>query len=36
VTFADEDLVRADLATGTWVMLFDGSDVGLDAVSVVG
>lgn len=34
VTFADEDIVGVDTATGAWSMFFDGSDVGLSNVDV--
>lgn len=29
VVYADEDIIRYDLATGEWSLLLDGSDVGL-------
>jgi hypothetical protein len=29
VSFADEDILRFDPATGAWTLFFDGSDVGL-------
>ena len=31
VSFADEDILAYDTATGTWSMYFDGSDVGLNS-----
>ena len=36
VVFADEDVVAFDTATGTWSMMFDGSDVGIGASDVDG
>jgi PKD repeat protein len=34
VSFADEDLVSVDPATGVWSMYFDGSDVGLASADI--
>ena len=34
VSFADEDILAHDTATGTWSMVFDGSDVGLGGTDV--
>ena len=34
VSFADEDIISLDPATGAWQMYFDGSDVGLAAVDI--
>jgi hypothetical protein len=34
VSFADEDILIKDMATGAWTMFFDGSDVGLDVTDV--
>ncbi len=31
VSFQDEDILRYDMGTGTWAMIFDGSDVGVTA-----
>jgi hypothetical protein len=33
---ADEDIVAYDLGNGTWSWIFDGSDVGLSALSIGG
>lgn len=33
---ANEDIVMYSYATGTWSMMFDGSDVGIAALSIVG
>lgn len=34
VSFADEDIIAYDVDSGTWSMVFDGSDVGLGAVDI--
>ncbi|HLC03203.1 MAG TPA: hypothetical protein VJK02_09215, partial [Anaerolineales bacterium] len=34
VSFADEDILAYDTATGTWSMVFDGSDVGLGGTDI--
>ncbi|MBP7999790.1 MAG: M36 family metallopeptidase [Chloroflexi bacterium] len=34
VAFADEDILSYDTGTGTWAMVFDGSDVGLGSTDV--
>ena len=34
VSFADEDILGYDTATGVWSMVFDGSDVGLGGTDV--
>jgi len=34
VTFADEDILAYDKASGSWSLYFDGSDVGLSAIDV--
>jgi hypothetical protein len=34
VSFADEDILAYDSATGTWTMFFDASDVGLGGTDV--
>lgn len=34
LSYADEDILAYDLATGAWSMLFDGSDVGLAKVDL--
>ena len=34
VSFADEDILAYDTATGTWSLAFDGSDVGLGGTDV--
>ena len=34
VSFADEDILAYDTASGTWSMYFDGSDVGLGSTDV--
>jgi hypothetical protein len=34
VSFADEDILAYDIATATWSMVFDGSDVGLGGTDV--
>jgi len=35
-TVADEDIVSYNLATGTWSVVFDGSDVGLSGFAIDG
>ncbi|MCA9993611.1 MAG: hypothetical protein KDE29_21665 [Anaerolineales bacterium] len=34
VSFADEDILAYDIASGTWSMYFDGSDVGLGRTDI--
>ncbi|MGH1492110.1 MAG: Ig-like domain-containing protein [Acidimicrobiales bacterium] len=36
VTFGDEDVIAYDMATDSWSMVFDGSDVGLASADVDG
>ena len=34
ISFADEDILIKNMATGAWAMFFDGSDVGLSSADV--
>ncbi|MEM7535310.1 MAG: hypothetical protein AAF639_24245 [Chloroflexota bacterium] len=34
VSFADEDIVAYDISSGTWSMIFDGSDVGISGEDI--